>query len=154
MLDIRDAVKMGAIKVVVTDHAPHLWEEKQHKYLQAPSGLPLVQHSLQVMLELTKKGVFTIEDVVERMCHAPSECFNINKRGYLDEGYFADIAIIDTDTNYTITAENCQYKCKWSPFIGETFHSKVIHTFINGAHIVNNGELTGIKNGVALEFNR
>ena len=121
MLAIRDAVKDGIIKVVATDHAPHLWDEKQNKYFQAPSGLPLVQHSLIIMLELAKKGVFTIEQVVERMCHAPAKCFNINKRGYIKEGNYADITIIDINTNNKITPDNCEYLCKWSPFIGETF---------------------------------
>ena len=106
------------------------------------------------MLELAKKGVFTIEQVVERMCHAPAKCFNINKRGYIKEGNYADITIIDINTNNKITPDNCEYLCKWSPFIGETFHSKIIHTFVNGALVVKNSKITGERNSLPLEFER
>lgn len=154
MLAIRKAVKEGLIKVVATDHAPHLKEEKAQPYLSAPSGLPLVQHSLQVMLELCKKGIFTIEEVVDRMSHSPAELFNVKERGYLREGYFADIVVINTDKPDTCSTLHPAYKCGWSPFEGYTFSCSVLHTFINGTQVVNNGKLTGNRNSMRLNFNR
>ncbi len=154
MMAIRKAVKDGVIKVVATDHAPHLKEEKEQPYLTAPSGLPLVQHSLQVMLELHKQGVFTIEEVASRMSHGPADLFEIEGRGYLKEGYFADIIIVDTNCPDSHSSTHPAYKCGWSPFEGYTFSSSVVHTFVNGTHVVKNGELTGEKNSARLTFNR
>lgn len=154
MLAIRKAVKEGTIKVVATDHAPHLKEEKENNYTKAPSGLPLVQHSLQLMLELAKKGIFTVEDVVARMSHGPAECFNVKERGFLREGYFADIAIVNLNLPDSYTTGHPAYKCGWSPFEGQTFSSSIVHTFVNGAHTVANGKLTAERNTKPLEFER
>lgn len=154
MIAIRKGVKEGIINVVATDHAPHLKSEKQQNYLQAPSGLPLVQHSLQTMLELAKKGVFTIEEVVQKMSHGPAECFQIRDRGYIKEGAFADIAIVNTTLPDSRTTSSPAYKCGWSPFEGYTFSTSIVHTFVNGCQIVENGELTGNRNSMRLQFNR
>ncbi|MBE6230426.1 MAG: dihydroorotase [Bacteroidales bacterium] len=154
MLAIRNAVKDGIIRVVATDHAPHLKEEKNQPYVTAPSGLPLVQHSLQLMLELANKGIFTIEEVVDRMSHGPAECFNIEKRGFLREGYYADIAVVDTALPDSTTTTTPAYKCGWSPFEGYTFSSSVVHTFVNGCQVVENGALTGNRNSMRLQFER
>ena len=152
MLAIRKAVKEGIIKVVATDHAPHLKEEKANNYAKAPSGLPLVQHSLQTMLELAHKGVFTVEDVVARMSHGPAECFGIKERGFLREGYFADIAVVNLNLPDNTSTSHPAYKCGWSPFEGMSFSSTVVHTFTNGEHVVENSTLTGKRNVKALEF--
>ncbi len=154
MLAIRKAVKEGTIKVVATDHAPHLKEEKENNYTKAPSGLPLVQHSLQLMLELAKQGVFTVEDVAARMAHGPAECFNIKKRGFIREGYFADLAIVNLNLPDNYTTTHPAYKCRWSPFEGKSFSSSIIHTFVNGAHTVADGKLTSERNAKRLEFER
>ena len=154
MLAIRQAVKEGTIKVVATDHAPHLKEEKQNNYTKAPSGIPLVQHSLQVMLELAKKGIFTVEEVVARMSHGPAECFGVKERGFIKEGYFADLAIVNLNLPDSTSTSTPAYKCGWSPFEGQAFSSSITHTFVNGAHVVCNGKLTGEKKSHNLEFNR
>lgn len=154
MLAIRQAVKEGTIKVVATDHAPHLKEEKQNNYTKAPSGIPLVQHSLQVMLELAGQGVFTVEEVVARMSHGPAECFGIKERGFLREGYFADIAIVNLNLPDSFSTNSPAYKCGWSPFEGKSFSSTIVHTFVNGTQVVENSRLTGNKNSRRLEFNR
>ena len=154
MIAIRKAVKDGTIKVVATDHAPHLKEEKNQPYTTAPSGLPLVQHSLQVMLELASQGIFTVEEVVARMSHGPAECFNIEKRGFIREGYFADLALVNINLPDSTTTSAPSYKCGWSPFEGYTFSSSVVHTFINGCQVVENGKITGEKRSMRLHFNR
>ncbi len=154
MLAIREAVKEGVIKVVATDHAPHLKAEKEQPYLSAPSGLPLIQHSLQVMLELYKKGVFTIEEVVSRMSHGPSDLFNICGRGYIKEGYFADLVLVDLNSPDSYSTSAPAYKCAWSPFEGHTFSSSIVHTFVNGCWAVKNGKLSGCRNSMRLEFCR
>lgn len=151
---IRSAVKDGTIAVVATDHAPHLKEEKEKNYAQAPSGIPLIQHSLQLMLELAKKGIFTLEDVVARMSHGPAECFQIKQRGFIQEGYYADLAIINLNLPDSKTTSTPAYKCGWSPFEGKEFSSSIIHTFVNGTQVVENGTLTGNKNAKELVFNR
>ena len=151
---LRKAVKDGTIRVVATDHAPHTLQEKQQPYLAAPSGLPTIQHSLQIMTELVNKGIFTLEEVAEAMCHGPAECFDIAERGYIREGYKADLVLLDMNRKYTVTPDNIAYKCKWSPFEGYTFSSSVIHTFINGKPVVKNGSLTGIRAATELKFNR
>ncbi|RME05774.1 MAG: dihydroorotase, partial [Bacteroidetes bacterium] len=109
------------LDIVATDHAPHTWEEKQQSYFKAPSGVPLVQHSLNVMLEFYQKGLISLERIVEKMCHAPAECFRVKERGYLDEGYWADLAIVDLEKEWTVEKSNIFYKCGWSPFEGHTF---------------------------------
>ena len=126
------ALLSNKIDVVATDHAPHTLEEKSNLYLKAPSGGPLVQHSLVAMLEKSKNGSITVEKVVEKMCHAPADLFRIRKRGYLREGYYADLVLVNPDKPWTVTKENILYKCGWSPLEGETFHHTVTHTYVNG----------------------
>jgi dihydroorotase len=120
------------IDVVATDHAPHTLEEKSNSYLKAPSGGPLVQHSLVTMLEKSRSGRITVEKVVEKMCHAPADLFRIRKRGYLREGYYADLVLVNPDKPWTVSKENLLYKCGWSPLEGEAFNHSVTHTFVNG----------------------
>jgi len=129
---IFQAVLNDKIDIIATDHAPHTWEEKQNKYWAAPSGLPLVQHSLQMMIEHYQNGKISLEKIVEKMCHAPADCFRIKERGYLREGYFADIVLLDLKTPYTVSKENILYKCAWSPLENKTFSSSINSTFVNG----------------------
>jgi dihydroorotase len=126
------ALLSNKIDVVATDHAPHTLEEKSNLYLKAPSGGPLVQHSLVAMLEKSRNGNITVEKVVEKMCHAPADLFRIRNRGYLREGYYADLVLVNPDNPWTVTKENILYKCGWSPLEGETFHHSVTHTYVNG----------------------
>jgi len=126
------ALKEGRLDVVATDHAPHTLEEKSNTYFKAPSGGPLVQHSLVAMLEMGRKRDFPIEKVVEKMCHAPADCFGIENRGYIREGYFADLVLVDPDSEWKVSPDNILYKCGWSPFENVTFHSRITHTFVNG----------------------
>ncbi len=149
-----EALKANKLDVVATDHAPHTLEEKMNKYANSASGGPLVQHSLLVMLEMVKQGKLTLELVVEKMCHAPAKLFRVHNRGYLHEGYFADIVLVDLNSDTTVSPENILYKCKWSPFEGQTFHSKVTHTFINGKLVYNNGVFDENTKGLALTFDR
>jgi dihydroorotase len=146
------AVKEGVIKVVATDHAPHTKEEKARGYLSAPSGLPLIQHSLQIMMDLVKSGIFTKEEIVDRMCHSPADNFKVSKRGYLREGYYADIAIVDMNRPDAESTKSPAYLCGWSPFEGRIFGASVIHTFVNGQQVVKDGKLTGEKAGRKLKF--
>ncbi len=142
------------IDVIATDHAPHLLEEKDRVYTQAPSGGPLVQHALPAMLEKYHQGVISLERIVEKMCHNPSILFDIKKRGYLREGYFADIAIVDVDDPQKISKENIVYKCGWSPFEGDTFRSRITHTFVNGHLAYENGSFSDKRRAMRLTFNR
>lgn len=146
------AVKNGVVKVVATDHAPHTLEEKSSKYLDAPSGLPLVQHSFQVMWELHKKGYFTIEDIADRMSHSPAIRFGVEKRGFIRKGYFADLMLFNPNESVLVNKSNIQYKCGWSPFEGTNFCSAIKHTFVNGVHSVSDGKLTGLRAGKRLTF--
>ncbi|MDR2805348.1 MAG: dihydroorotase [Dysgonamonadaceae bacterium] len=136
---LRRALIDGRLDVVATDHAPHAWEEKQGSYLQAPSGAPMVQHALTVMLELCRQGVFTPELVAEKMCHAPAELFGVAGRGYIREGYYADLVLVDPLQSWTVSKENLLYKCGWSPLEGTTFSHKVVKTFVNGVLAYDNG---------------
>lgn len=120
------------LDIIATDHAPHTWEEKQGKYFEAPSGVPLVQHTLNVMLEFYQQGRISLERIVEKMCHAPAICFEIDRRGYLDEGCWADIVLLDPEREWTVSPSNIHYKCGWSPFSGHTFKGKVTHTMVSG----------------------
>ncbi len=142
------------LDVIATDHAPHTLEEKSGSYFTAPSGGPMVQHSLQAMMEFVKKGLIPLEKVVEKMCHAPAVIFDIEKRGFIREGYFADLIIVDPDTIYTIDKENILYKCKWSPLEDEIMHSKVTHTFVNGELVYCRGEFNNKRAAMPLAFNR
>jgi dihydroorotase len=149
-----DALIKGYIDTVATDHAPHTIEEKSKTYLQAPSGGPMVQHSLAAMLELCHQGKLTTEKVVEVMCHAPADIFSVEKRGYIREGFYADLVLIDPEKQWTVSNENILYKCHWSLFEGKTFHSSITHTFINGHLAYENGRFNDIPCGMQLCFNR
>jgi dihydroorotase len=140
------------LDIIATDHAPHTWEEKQKPYGEAPSGLPLVQHSLQMMLHYVKEGRITIEKVVEKMCHAPAQCFHIEKRGYLREGYWADLVLIDPKTTYTVSKSNILYKCGWSPLEGVTLPMSIDKTIVNGNIVFENGRVNESVFGQRLQF--
>ncbi len=142
------------LDIIATDHAPHTMEEKNNLYGSAPSGLPLVQHSLNVMLSFYHKGLISIEKIVEKMCHAPAICFQINDRGYLDEGMKADVVIVDPEANYLVAKDNIYYKCGWSPLEGTNFKGKVLSTFVSGHLVYNNGVFDESKRGERLTFNR
>lgn len=149
-----DALLDDRIDVIATDHAPHLLEEKSNVYTKAPSGGPLVQHALNAMLEKVKEGKITLENMVQKMCHNPAILFQIEKRGYLREGYYADLVVADLNSPWTVTKENIAYKCKWSPFEDTTFSSKVVHTFVNGHLGYSNGQFSEKRNAKRLTFNR
>lgn len=142
------------LDVVATDHAPHTIEEKQNTYLKAPSGGPLVQHSLVAMLQFVKQGKISIEKVVEKMCHAPAQLFQIEGRGYIREGYFADLVLVNLNNPWIVEKGNILYKCGWSPFEGTKFDARVAHTFVNGHHVYNNGIFDDNFRGMRLTFNR
>lgn len=148
------AVLDGRIDVIATDHAPHTIEEKEQTYLKAPSGGPLVQHSLNAMLEFYKRGKISLETIVQKMSHNVAEMFEIDRRGFIREGYFADLVLVDLKESYTVSKENILYKCAWSPFEGQIFHSVVRHTFVNGSHVYNNGSFDESSKGMRLRFNR
>ena len=142
------------IDVIATDHAPHLLEEKNNVYTKAPSGGPLVQHALNAMLEKVKDGTITLEKMVQKMCHNPAILFQIEKRGYIREGYYADLVVANLNSPWTVSKENIAYKCKWSPFEDTTFSSKVVYTFINGHLGYSNGVFSEKRNAKRLTFNR
>ena len=142
------------LDVIASDHAPHTFEEKSNSYFNAPSGGPLVQHSLPAMLEFYKKGKISLEKVVDKMCHNPAICFQIEKRGFIKEGYFADLVLVDLEKSWEVTKENILYKCGWSPFEGETFNAQITHTFVNGHIAFENGCFDESKKGQRLKFNR
>ena len=147
-----EALKTNKIDVIATDHAPHTLEEKGKSYPEAPSGGPLVQHSLQIMLELARNGKISVETVIEKMCHAPADLFRIKKRGYIKEGFWADLVLIDPDTTHKVQKNNIYYKCGWSPFEGMEFHNSIWKTFVNGKVVYENGEVNENERGMALEF--
>lgn len=151
---LRNAVNSGKLDVVATDHAPHTLEEKNNTYFKAPSGGPLVQHSLIAMLEMARQGIFTYEKVVEKMCHAPAILFRVNKRGFIREGYHADITLVDPAAEWIVSKENILYKCGWSPFEGTSFSHKVTHTFVNGNLVYDNGIVNEDIRGERLTFDR
>ena len=142
------------IDVLATDHAPHTLDEKNNNYLNAPSGGPLVQHAIIALLEKVKEGVIPIEKAVEKMSHNPAKLFQIEKRGFIKEGYFADIVLIDMNKSQTVSKDNILYKCGWSPFEGTTFSSTITHTFVNGNLIYNNGVFNDEIKGKRITFNR
>jgi len=143
----------NVLDVIATDHAPHTMEEKDRPYLEAPSGIPLIQHSLPVMMSFYHQGRITLERIVEKMCHAPAICFRIRERGFIQEGYWGDLVIVDPDLEWRVDTDNILYKCGWSPFIGKTFRGKVKHTLVNGQIVfTNNNVVPGIY-GRRLEFN-
>ena len=141
------------IDVVATDHAPHTIEEKKNNYLNAPSGGPLVQHALISMMEHVKKGKITIERVVEKMAHNPAILFRIKERGFIREGYYADIVVVDPSRSYSVQQSNILYKFGWSPFEGYTFSSSINKTFVNGEIVYENNKVAEGTNGMRLSFN-
>lgn len=151
---LRNAVNRNIIDIIATDHAPHTAEEKRNSYFQCPSGGPLVQHSLVIMLELWHRKIFTLEKIVEMMCHNPAILFNVSKRGYIREGYKADLVIVDPSDPWTVSRENILYKCGWSPYEGTTFTSKVNTTIVNGNIVYNNGVFNEDYRGERLKFER
>lgn len=151
---IWEALLDDRIDVIATDHAPHTIEEKSKKYSEAPSGGPLVQHSLVAMLEFVKEGKISIEKVVEKMAHNPAKLFKIEDRGFIKEGLFADLTIVDLNDPWEVTKENVVAKCGWSPFEGKTFTSKVDSTIVNGNFAMKNGVISDEKFGQRLLFNR
>ena len=151
---IREAINNDRIDVIATDHAPHTIEEKEQPYPKCPSGGPLIQHSLVAMLELVKQGVLPIERMVEKMCHAPARLFNIELRGYIKEGYHADLVLVDRDSPWTVSKENILYKCGWSPFEGQRFSSQVMNTWVNGEMVYGNGRVDHSIRGKRLMFDR
>lgn len=142
------------IDVIATDHAPHTLEEKQQVYTKAPSGGPLVQHVLPAMLEKFHQGRIGLEKIVEKMCHNPAKLFQVKERGFVREGYYADLVLVDLNDGWQVTKENILYKCGWSPFEGTTFKSKVTHTFVNGHLAYKNGVVSEERNAKRLTFNR
>jgi dihydroorotase len=148
------ALNEGRIDVIATDHAPHTLEEKNNVYTKAPSGGPLVQHALEALFEMHRKGYITVEKLVEKIAHNPAILFEIKDRGYIREGYKADLVLINPNAPWTVTKENIAYKCGWSPFEGTTFRARVTHTFVNGHLAYENGKIAKITNAERLTFNR
>ncbi|MCK5825204.1 MAG: dihydroorotase [Ichthyobacteriaceae bacterium] len=142
------------IDVIATDHAPHTLEEKQNTYLKAPSGGPMVQHSLVAMLETTKQGRISVEKVVEKMCHNPAILFEVENRGFIREGYYADLVLVDLSSPWNVKKENILYKCGWSPMEGQVFRSKVMYTLVNGSLVFNAGKIDDEHRGMRLKFDR
>ena len=152
--ELWEALLDDRIDVIATDHAPHTLEEKSNKYLSCPSGAPLVQYSLPVMFEYFKKGKITLEKVVEKMCHNPAILFEIEKRGFVKEGYKADLVLINPNKEITVSKEKILSKCGWSPLENETFHSEITYTFVNGFLAFENGKVSPEKHGERLLFER
>ena len=142
------------IDVLATDHAPHTLEEKSNVYTKAPSGGPLVQHAVLAIFDKIKEGVIPVEKAVEKMSHNPAKLFQIEKRGFIREGYYADLVLVDTNKPQTVTKENVYYKCGWSPFEGHEFSSTITHTFVNGNLMFDNGVFNDEIKGKRLTFNR
>ncbi len=148
------ALSDGRIDVVATDHAPHTLEEKKNPYTSAPSGGPLVQHALAAMIEAHHKGKISLEKIAEKMCHNPAILFQIEKRGFIKEGYYADLVVVNINNPWTVKKDNILYKCGWSPFEGVSFKSRVSHTFVNGILVYNNFKFFDVKASMRLTFNR
>ena len=142
------------IDVVATDHAPHTWQEKQNNYSSCPSGAPMVQHALVAMLQMHHKHKISLEKIVEKMCHNPAKIFNIDKRGFIKEGYYADVVAVNLNKKWRVSKENILYHCKWSPMKDEEFYSKISHTFVNGNLVYENDKVFNINAGERLLFNR
>jgi dihydroorotase len=151
---LRAGLKSGKLDIVATDHAPHLLAEKEGGCLQAASGGPLIQHSLQMMLELVNQGVYTHEFVVEKMCHAPAKLFKIKGRGYIREGYYADLVLVNPRKSYKVATSTILYKCGWSPLEGEEFSHTIEKTFVNGRLVFDGGTFSSEIAGKPLEFGR
>jgi len=151
-LALIDAVNSNKMDVIATDHAPHLLSEKEGSCLKAASGGPLVQHSLVAMLQLVRQGIFTLEKVVDKMCHSPAVLFRIQNRGYIRKGYYADLVLVDPNRSWTVNSDNILYKCGWSPFEGATFDASVLQTWVNGKLVYDNGQFDETIYGKRLLF--
>jgi dihydroorotase len=149
---LRRAVAADVIDVIATDHAPHTLEEKSRPYFEAPSGLPLVQHSLLMLLEQHRDGLYSLEKIVEKTAHGPAVLFGIERRGFVREGYFADLVAVDLDGSTLVDADEIRYKCGWSPLEGTRFHSRVLMTMVNGVPVYRAGQPAGVRAARALEF--
>ena len=149
-----EALLDDRIDVIATDHAPHTLEEKKQPYLKAPSGGPLVQHSVVAMFETFHQGKISVEKIVEKMAHNPAKIFKIEKRGFIKEGYFADLVIVNAGLPWNVKKENILYKCGWSPFEGYNFKSRIMHTFVNGQLVYTNSKIKEIRAGKRLLFDR
>ncbi len=145
-----NALLNDRIDIITTDHAPHTLEEKQKPYFQSMSGAPMVQHSLNCMLAFYKQGLISLVKIVEKMCHNPATLYRIEKRGFIKEGYYADLILVDLNSRYTVTKENILYKCAWSPLEGTSFQSQVINTFVNGNLVYDDGCFNEKIKGLAL----
>ena len=144
----------GNIDVIATDHAPHTWEEKSGIYPNCPAGVPLIQHPLLMMLEKVKEGKISIEMLVDKMSHKVADLFEIKDRGYIREGYYADLVLVNPNKNYLVSKDNIAYKCGWSPFEGHSFSHSIDHTFVSGILMQQNGKIINDSKGKRLEFNR
>jgi len=154
-LALQQALVADRLDLIGTDHAPHTLEEKQQSsYFKAPAGLPLVQHAVPMVLELVHQHVMSLEQAVSKMCHAPAEIFRVEERGYLREGYFADLVLLDLQQDQTVAREDVLYKCGWSPLEGRTLQSSINRTFVNGELKFDNGQFIGAASGQRLKFNR
>jgi dihydroorotase len=149
-----EALLDDRLDIIATDHAPHAFEEKSGDYDHAHAGLPLVQHSLQLMLHQFQQGRISLEKLVEKMSHAPAKCFQIRERGFIREGYFADLVLVDLNQPYTVSKENILYKCGWSPLEGFSFPATIAMTFVNGYPVYENGKVDASYRGMRLQFNR
>ncbi|EAY25744.1 dihydroorotase [Microscilla marina] len=149
-----EALNDDRLDIIATDHAPHTWEEKQNHYWKAPAGLPLVQFSLQMMLEMAREGRLTLEKVVEKMAHTPAICFEVEKRGYIREGYWADLVLVDLNKTTTVKKEDIVYKAGWSPLEGQGFHSDITHTIVSGHLAYAEGKFDESKKGERVLFDR
>ena len=142
------------VDIISTDHAPHLADEKANTYFKAPSGTPLVQHSLMAMMQMVKQGKLKLATLVEKMCHAPAICYNIEKRGFIRTGYFADLVLVDTEASYSVSKENILYKCGWSVFEDTIFDTRIERTYVNGHLTYNNGVVDDSVKGMRITFDR
>ncbi len=152
--EIRKAVLDNRIDVIATDHAPHTLSEKEQPYFKCPSGGPLVQHALVAMLDGVHEGWITLEKVVEKMAHAPATLFNLKDRGFIREGYYADLVLVEMNSPWVVNSSNILYKCAWSPFTGHTFKSRVMKTFVNGHLVYDEGRINESQIGMRLKFDR
>lgn len=151
---LRQALQNDVLDVIATDHAPHTWQEKQGTYFNAPSGLPLVQHALLALLDFVHAGEFTLAQIVQKTSHAVADCYGVVDRGYLREGYWGDLVLVDIETPTDVTKESLRYRCGWSPFTGHQFNSRIATTIVNGKIVWDGNEILGEASGERLKFNQ
>jgi dihydroorotase len=143
------------IDIIATDHAPHTWEEKNQSYSKAPAGLPLVQHGMQILMDFYQQDILSLETIVQKTSHNVANRFQVKERGYIREGYYADLAVLDIDKPYTVSNDNILYKCGWSPFNGHTFQSSIFMTIVNGNIAFTDGQVAeDLPFGMQIEFDR